>query len=548
MDTIAALGFPLLMAFWLVFLIFREPIAATTYRWQDDSYYYLLPAWNWGRTGQITTSWVGEVYGFQPLWFLVQAALCKVCTNLQVALKLITGVQAFLFIGGTAMLGVVTARIVNSRWVSPFVVAAATIALPLQVSLLSGKENTLGLFLLASFLVVITQSSWEVRRRLLFGALILGLLGITRTNYAVSCVVVITAILLKFRPSWRVSVATCLAFLLPVCGWFGFASSRFHSAMPLSGHMKILEAKATLATLFADHGMAIPTKLLGQDALASVSSHTAMPSEPRAAVNVYKNQVATILSVRTLAFLVGIFGLLGLFAKPVGKCDNRRLWQVAGLLLAFVVPNALFNIFAMSPVLSYTTWYLMPEQALMIVAVPTLIGLAMSRNVLGTFKPAFLALLAVFGVASKFRVNDWEVLSARYEHPDYQCYKNQDQLVAEFRKVWKKDDLIVCFNSGYFNYLLSDAKMENLDGLTASLPYYKTVGDSIVVEGADSLSPKLWKYCHQIHAKYLIDFDKADWTPSARPFENRMDLSTAELVVKSAPFHEGQERIYAFRL
>ena len=548
LDRLGNFGVHFLMAFWLIFLIIREPIAATTYRWQDDSYYYLLPAWNWVKTGHISTSGVGEVYGYQPLWFLVQAVLCKFCTSLPIALKLITAVQAALLIGSSGLISVVLARALNSKWTLPFGLATAALIPTFQMTLLSGKENTLGLFLLSAFLVVATNPGQSKYQRLWIGAGILSLLSITRTNYVFASVLVLAAMTIKVKPTRTQLLCTLIAFAVPMGAWLTFAKLRFDSPLPYSGRMKLIEARATVGDFFQTHGIKLPSALVGEAATASIANKTVMPSEPKTALYEYGHQFKPFASFRTGALLIAIFGIAALLIKERQLGIGKGFWQVTAVLAAFAIPNALFNIFAMSPVISYTTWYLMPEQLLVLFLTPAVIAQVMFKGYLGQFRPILLGVLALYGGVYKFKMLDWEVLSPRYTHPDYQCYKSQDEVISQFRKFVKPDDLVVCFNSGYFNYVLSDTKLENIDGLCASLPFYKSVGDSIVAEGPKTLSPKLMNYFHSIHAKYLIDFEKADWTAQQRPFENRLDLSHSKLLLTSAPFHDGQERVYLFEL
>lgn len=67
-----------LAALWLVLWgahIFRSDYFALATGVQDDTYYYLLPAWNFSRAGWFTFDGLTSSYGFQPLWELCLAIL-----------------------------------------------------------------------------------------------------------------------------------------------------------------------------------------------------------------------------------------------------------------------------------------------------------------------------------------------------------------------------------------------------------------------------------------------------------------------------------------
>lgn len=116
---------------------------------QDDSFYYLLPAWNVSRLGWFTFDGLTPCYGFQPLWELCLSALALVMPSREAFLRA-SLVLAALCYALTALSAARVSALASQRtghsggaWAALVTAAVLLGNIPVQTSNLTGKENAL---------------------------------------------------------------------------------------------------------------------------------------------------------------------------------------------------------------------------------------------------------------------------------------------------------------------------------------------------------------------------------------------------------------------
>jgi hypothetical protein len=67
---------------------FRSNYFALATAVQDDTFYYLLPAWNFSRFGWFTFDGLTRTYGFQPLWEICLAVLATASPSREAFLRI----------------------------------------------------------------------------------------------------------------------------------------------------------------------------------------------------------------------------------------------------------------------------------------------------------------------------------------------------------------------------------------------------------------------------------------------------------------------------
>ncbi len=125
---------------------------------QDDTYYYLLPAWNFARVGSFTFDGLTSSYGFQPLWELWLVVIAYFANSREMFLRVALFVGAMVY-AATALAAGRAAHLVwrnatHKGGELALVVTGALLLLntPVQLSNLTGKENALYGLLFATLL------------------------------------------------------------------------------------------------------------------------------------------------------------------------------------------------------------------------------------------------------------------------------------------------------------------------------------------------------------------------------------------------------------
>lgn len=211
---------------------------------QDDSFYYLVPAWNAAHGGGFSLG--GEITsGFQPLYELVLTAISYFCNSLETLFRTALTLNGCLYALTALVLAVTVRRMVSSLFprLPPLAVAVSSNAAALSflclhtvfLSSLTGKENALAALLLAALIAGMVHE-WQGRHRpLLIGALC-GLLLLARITPSSLAYVAVALALLEGMRSRLIAVVACS---LPVLLWGLFAREYFGHVLPMSMLVKM---------------------------------------------------------------------------------------------------------------------------------------------------------------------------------------------------------------------------------------------------------------------------------------------------------------------
>jgi hypothetical protein len=222
---------------------------------QDDSYYYLLPAWNVSRLGSFTFDGVTRTYGFQPLWELLLAALGSVLSSRELFLRLALATSALLYAGAAVITGL-TARAVwrtrrSSGGSAALMAAGAALLLNPQFSTssLTGKENALYAAVFSSliFLSLSATPPWPLSAKYARGCLA-GLALLTRLTPMSVVATMLSYLPIVQRGNRRHLLGNIGAALVVMLPWIVYATLAFGSIMPMSGRVKMEGFWPTLRT------------------------------------------------------------------------------------------------------------------------------------------------------------------------------------------------------------------------------------------------------------------------------------------------------------
>lgn len=226
----------------------RAEIVLTTI--QDDSFYYILPAWNAFHHGLISFDLLNKTYGFQPGYFICLYLLAPLAQNAHglTVISLIFNFSCYAltgFFAYRAFLNIMPEK--RGFAVTTGGIAATLIFFANGLNYLSsqtGKENALAALLLVLSICVSQRLrnsaalGQRARSFALFGAL-LGALALTRIHPSTAismCLLAIYAV--NGKVFSRNSIITALGFLVAFVPWFIFSRYYFGSVLPTSGALK----------------------------------------------------------------------------------------------------------------------------------------------------------------------------------------------------------------------------------------------------------------------------------------------------------------------
>lgn len=260
-SRILHLAFGAILAFVaVVFLrrIFASDLVALACSVQDDSFYYLLPAFRLKSAGFFTFDGIHRTYGFQPLYELVLALLALPFGDLHLFFRAALALNLALHLGAALLLYRVVGRLAASLGgvgSAGFALLAAGFFLSNPIAVLSAqtlKENALATLLLLAIVDRLVARPESERAspaaNLLVGALCAALV--------LARILPTTALSVAIAGSWaflrsRRRVQLGAGFLLPLAAWGGYATVAFGGPLPTSMGVKVVEA-ASLAERTAD--------------------------------------------------------------------------------------------------------------------------------------------------------------------------------------------------------------------------------------------------------------------------------------------------------
>jgi hypothetical protein len=511
---------------------------------QDDSFYYLLPAFHFKSKRFFTVDGYSPSYGFEPGYELLLSAYAIFFDDFQsfmrgaMTLGLLTHALTSLMIA-LLVLRAADAQAAPVRWIQYAAAAGAgSFYLTRGTVLLSSmtcKENILASFLLAVLLLLVTQSmpTSERRGRCLaalcgFGIAALLLSRVLPTTFA-SSVVIAGAALARWRNPW----SFITALFVPLALWSAYALFAFGHVVPTSVRVKVMSEAPWHTSPVAPPWTVLVS--LGIDYLRAslafavgVHSQLVIMQKDSALVVLWSRFEFLWIAIGLLALVLVMFTGLGRFVKAYpspGKCLRGTgavvpvlallttvilaMYVVQGGLIAMRRPEELF----------YYTWYVydLPVLVAASMGTATVLGLgfleghanrlittrtltARSLLAVGFWAVAVIAIVVMLAVRVPREYGRIQDLRP-YTEFDTQGRGWQHTIIRAglFLKnsvTLHGGDRVACISCGVLGVLLP-GHILNIDGLASDAAARHLL----------ARPPTLDEYVLQVRPRYYIDID-----------------------------------------
>jgi hypothetical protein len=505
-------------------------------RLQDDSYYYLQPAWNFSRGGVFTFDGEHPTYGFQPLWMIVLAALARLspdkifflraCIALGGMFFCLTGLALFRLARGWTTGG--RAVIAPVLWTANFSLLGAYI---------TGKENALFAFLLIFACIRILGRMSAPARGAWVDGVILGLMVLARVNALVPALLLLAVLGWQgagSRPERFRRMLSAGAGLIAVLAiWCVYAQISFGAVFPNSGTAKLFGSSAALAVFLENHIPWIPHAWI--EALVPQAERVLL-SRPDLLVlptkDVGISYLIGLLPDLAYGSWAGFFSFLGaldfrikllaLAAVGIGaagwvllqlRSSARAGAAVVGVILLSAAVNSAVNFLVMPEYLLWGIWYTVPETIALVLGLACLLGwplekLAFVKARIGRIVCGASAIAGLVLAAAGLALVWIRILPREYEiAPD------GTQQEAYDAAAWMNENLpqgarVGSFSAGLLGYFGRTYQVINLDGL-ANTPQFagrELTGHLLFVRGLAAVDP-LRQYLQQENITYLANVD-----------------------------------------
>ncbi|MBN1439000.1 MAG: hypothetical protein JW929_06270 [Anaerolineales bacterium] len=514
----------------------REPACN---RLQDDSYYYLQPAWNFSRGGVFTFDGENPTYGFQPLWMIVLAALARLSPDKLFFLRAAVALGG-LFFCLTGWMLFLLARQWLKGWPAVLAPLLWTANFSLLGAFITGKENALFAFLLVFACHRILRIAERPPRVAWREGIVLGLLVLSRINALIPALILLAVAWWQGAGTGRerfrrmLSAGAAMGAVLAV--WCLYAQLSFGAVFPNSGTAKLFGARAALALFLESRIPWIPPAWI--ETIVPQAERILL-ERPDLLILPTKEAALSYLTglLPDLAFgsWTGIFPFLGrmdyrikvlaLAALGIGaaawvllklRSPSRAAGAVVGVLLLSAAANFLANWLLMPEYLLWGIWYAVPETLAMIVGAVCLAGwpyegIAGAKGSGAKYvRAAYATAAALLMAAGLIRV--WSDLLPR----EYSAAPDGSQQAAYDAAGWMNANLppgtrVGSFSAGLIGYFGETYRVINLDGL-ANTPQFaakELVGHLLFVRGLADIDP-LREYLAREKIFFLANFDTAE--------------------------------------
>jgi len=505
-------------------------------RLQDDSFYYLQPAWNFSRSGIFTFDGEHPTYGFQPLWMIVLAALARLSPDKFFFLRAGVALGGLFF----CLTGLALFRLARG-WVTGWRAIIGPVLWTANFSLLgayiTGKENALFAFLLVFSCIRILQRMNASARGAWVDGAILGLMVLSRVN------ALIPALLLLFGLWWQgagprservrrmLSAGAGMFVILAV--WCVYAQISFGAVFPNSGTAKLFGSGAALAVFAENHIPWIPPAWIealvpqAERVLLSRPDLLVLPAKdvgisyligllPDLAYGSWAG-IFSFLGAPDFRLKLALLGVIGAGAagwvllQLRGRSPGHA--SIVGVILVSAAANSLLNWLLMPDYLLWGIWYAVPETLALILAAACLLGwplemLSSGKARIGkVFQGASVAAVSVLAAAGLALV--WIRLLPR----DYVVAPDGTQQEAYEAAAWMNENLpqdarVGSYSAGLLGYFSRTYRVINLDGL-ANTPQFaarELIGHLLYVRGLAAVDP-LREYLLLEDIAYLANVD-----------------------------------------
>jgi hypothetical protein len=556
-------------------------------RLQDDSFYYLQPAWDFAARHFFTFDGKNPTYGFQPLWMLVLTFQAAFVPDKISFLRASVGLGA-LFYSLTGIGLYLLARRWMGAWAALLAPAAWLFNANLAGLYITGKENALYAFLLVASAALIARrlSRPSSPRAAWVDGVVLGFMVLSRVNALVVAVLMGALILFASHGAWSERVRRTLWLALGsgvVLGaWGAYAWFAFGTLFPNSGTAKLFGSWAALAVFIHRHAT-----WLSLERLAAL-----LPAGERVFLG---NPAALVLPTRGLAesFFLGylpevtlgaltklwpfasaasyqlrllLLAALGLtfiawLAYSVLHMRTRRremqMTEAGGAALAVGVValaaaiNGASNLLLLPAYLYWGSWYAVPEQLTLVIAAATSLWLA-ARILAGVVQaatrwitlrihramPAQAWLPYIGGAAI---IAGTVVLGINFDRPWRPApYKPIASSIAGYNAVrWMNANLprgsrVASYSSGVLGYFAEGYAVINIDGL-ANTPQFvenESRGHLLYQRGLAAQDP-LVDYLKRAGVTHLANAEP-EMRILSGPYLGLVDTTSAAIVYEGA--------------
>jgi hypothetical protein len=461
-------------------------------RLQDDSYYYLEPAWNFSRTGMVSFDGEHPTYGFQPLWMIVLAMLARLSPDKIFFLRAVVALGGLFF----CLTGFAVYRLARG-WFGGAAALIAPVLWTANPSLLgayiSGKENALYAFLLvAACLAVRGRVASPARSAWAEGA-VLGVTVLARVNAIVPAALFLLVLGLfgaGGRSGRARKMLTAGAGMLAVLAvWGVYAQISFGALVPNSGTAKLFGAGAALATFVEYHlpflphawieGMVPPAEriLLTRPDLMifpdkGVGISYLFGLLPDLAFGSWAGMFSFLGApdFRLKAVLLALIGI-GAVGWVVWKVRiGVKGTAVIGALILAAAINSVTNWLLLPDYLLWGVWYTVPETITLILGASFLLAeaVSLSAHLPDRIRPQAARILllgaGILGAAGLARLWAGERPRAYAVAPD----RTQQEMYDA--ALWMNANLPVdarvgSYSAGLIGYFCDTCRVINLDGL-----------------------------------------------------------------------------------
>jgi hypothetical protein len=468
---------------------------------EDDTFYYLQPAWNLKHKGMYSFDGVGTTYGFQPLWMIVVTALVWVSPDKEIFLRNTLLTSLILFLAAGVALYRLAARNKNQAAAAIGVSVFWVLNPWLSEVFTRGKENAvhalaLTLAALSAHIVLTEPGRASLKRWAWLGAL-LGFMLLARVNNLLF--ILTLAALFVWRNGWSSlkpqAIAVAAAALIVVTApWFVYAQLELGTTFPTSGSAKL--------------------KSLGLERILSLISLESVYRLTRSVVGVYRDLFPpVILTLLGWAYLTfkrkKVEPRQGLTTSVPGWL---RQDPATALLVFYAGVNIAATFLLLNPWFDYGIWYRVPEHAASVLLMTRAFASLFQEDAAaqGAKSPLGLSLRSIPGLALAGGTLLW-TLSFRHivpaEKPPYRDWQDRIyEAITAAPELVPQGSAIGAWNAGLIGYLLDDYTVYNLDGLANSREFLEVIGPNV---GGLRLTPdhrNLANWLAENKVEYLIDF------------------------------------------
>jgi hypothetical protein len=513
----------------------REPACN---RLQDDSYYYLQPAWNFSRSGIFTFDGEHPTYGFQPLWMIVLAVLARLSPDKIFFLRAGVALGGLFF----CLTGWMLFRLARG-WTGGWRAMVALVLWTANISLLgvyiTGKENALYAFLLVFSCIRIFRRMTAPGKGAWLDGILLGLLVLSRINALIPAVLLLAVLGIWGAGSRaeraRRMLSAGAGMLTVLVVWCAYAQVSFGAIFPNSGTAKLFGVNAALAVFVENHLPFIPKAWVealvpqAERVLLARPDLLFLPSK-----DLGFSYLAGLLPELAYGSWAGFFSFLGpmdfrvklltLAAVGIGAVgwvllqlrSSVRAAVVVGVLLLSAAGNSFINWLYMPEYLLWGIWYTVPETLALILAAACLLDwlLGSITRLKASVGKILRAATAVAGTV--LAAAGLALVWVRLAPGEYTIAPDGTQQEAYDAATWMNENLpqgarVGSFSAGLLGYFGRTYRVINLDGLanTPQFASHELVGHLLFVRGLAGVDP-LRAYLTREHITFLANVDTVE--------------------------------------